>query len=74
VWAVLFLQGGLFYAPHLLWKLADRGRIRLLVRDLNMKVLSDEEHVARQKDAILAYFTPNRFEIMVLFYLNIFNA
>jgi len=41
VWAVLFLQGGLFYFPYLLWKSCDRGRVKLLVQDLNLRVLGN---------------------------------
>jgi hypothetical protein len=60
VWALLFVQGGFFYVPYWLWKVCDRGRIKLLVSDLNLKVLSDEDHVAKEKAAILRYFAPNR--------------
>ncbi len=60
MWALLFVQGGFFYVPYWLWKVCDRGRIKLLVSDLNLKVLSDEDHVAKEKAAILRYFAPNR--------------
>lgn len=61
VWLVLFLQAGLFYIPYWLWRLWDRGRIKLLVSDLNLEVIMalDDEKLSRQKTAILGYLTPN---------------
>lgn len=60
VWLVLFLQAGLFYVPYWLWKLWDRGRIKMLVADLNLEVImADDDKLSKQKDAILAYLTPN---------------
>jgi len=61
VWLVLFLQAGLFYIPYWIWKTWDRGRIKMLVSDLNLEVIMsiDDEKMSKQKDAILAYLTPN---------------
>ncbi|CAL8136996.1 unnamed protein product [Orchesella dallaii] len=61
VWLVLFLQAGLFYIPYWIWKTWDRGRIKMLVSDLNLEVIMsiDDDKMSKQKDAILAYLTPN---------------
>ncbi|ODM88086.1 Innexin inx2 [Orchesella cincta] len=61
VWLVLFLQAALFYIPYWSWKMCDRGRIKMLVSDLNMEVIMaiDDDKLLRQKEVILAYLTPN---------------
>jgi len=38
----------------------DAGRLKQLVSNLNLKVLGDEEEVAKEKSVILRYFTPNK--------------
>nr|XP_053647304.1 innexin inx2-like isoform X2 [Cherax quadricarinatus] len=56
-WVVLFLflQAGMFYFPHWIWKRLEGGRLRGLVTELDLPCLSDDRKHERMNFA-LQYF------------------
>jgi len=58
---VLFLQAGLFYAPRLLWKGIEGGRLRMLVEGMfEPKFVVDKAGRSERITTIVKYFRDNR--------------
>lgn len=55
---VLFLQAAMFYVPRYLWKLWEGGRLRSLVLNLNLPILSEGEK-AEQISLVVDYLKAN---------------
>ncbi len=52
---LLLLQSLLFYAPHLVWKCLDNGKLKMLIQDLNRPILEDPENKRDNVSAISKY-------------------
>ncbi|XP_040571919.2 LOW QUALITY PROTEIN: innexin inx2-like [Lepeophtheirus salmonis] len=47
---VLFLQGLMFYAPHLIFKSFEGGKIRLIIAGMNQWVLSSDDRSSKEQE------------------------
>ena len=47
---VLFLQGIMFYVPHILYKYFEGGKIKLIIAGLNDWILDDEERSSKESE------------------------
>jgi hypothetical protein len=47
---VLFLQGSMFYIPHLVFKNVDGGKIKLIIAGLNQWVVDDEDRHSKESE------------------------
>lgn len=54
----LFFQAIIFYIPRYLWKTWEGGRVKMLVLDLNMPVVSEDSKSDRRK-LLVDYFASN---------------
>lgn len=54
----LFFQAMFFYLPRYLWKMWEGGRIRMLIEDLNLPIISDQCKTERI-ELLVNYFTNN---------------
>jgi len=76
----LFFQAILFYIPRYLWKTWEGGRIKMLVQDMNVPIMSAETKSDRIK-ILVDYFSTNRnnhrfyaFKFFFCEILNFFNV
>lgn len=56
---VLFLQGIMFYVPHLCYKAAEGSKIKLIILGLNQWVMNDEERHSKEEE-LATYLTETR--------------
>ena len=77
---VLFLQGVLFYLPHLIFKAWEGGKVRNIIAGLNQLILDKKDRKDRER-ALADYFvesmhTHNLWALKMLFieFLNLING
>lgn len=70
---ILFIMAGAFYLPHLLWKLAEGGRLNALRQDMGGKKILNEVDRDQQRKLAVECLMQSRGNSNVFYYMSFFG-